>query len=70
MTDRRITLVGSSQMKHLSIRWNPATQEWFCSKCGRTSGHNSVLDAHAELDQYDCEVPAVEMPEPWSDQLE
>jgi hypothetical protein len=51
-------------MKHVSIRWNPATQEWFCTKCGRTSDHISVADAHAELDQYDCEIPTVEMPKP------
>ena len=53
-------------MKHVTILWNPATQEWFCTKCGRTSDHIRVQDAHAELDQYDCEVPAVEMPKPRS----
>jgi hypothetical protein len=24
-----------------NIRWNPATQEWFCMKCGRTSDHTT-----------------------------
>jgi hypothetical protein len=56
----------SSQMKHLSLKWNPATQEWFCVKCGRTSDHSNVQDAQAELDQFDCEVPSVEMPKPRS----
>jgi hypothetical protein len=52
-------------MKHL-IRWNAATQEWFCTKCLRTAEHTRVEDAHAELDQYDCEIPSGEMPNPWS----
>jgi hypothetical protein len=51
-------------MKHPVIRWNPIIGEWFCTKCGRTSDHITVADAHAALDQYDCEIPAVEMPEP------
>jgi hypothetical protein len=63
---KTLAISPSSQMKHLSLKWNPATQEWFCAKCGRTSDHISVQDAQVELDQYDCEVPAVEMPEPWS----
>src|ERR1700736_2903781 len=45
-------------MKHLVIRWNPATQEWFCIKCGRTSDHISEEDARVELDQHDCQVPS------------
>src|ERR1700687_1661525 len=45
-------------MKHLVIRWNPATQEWFCIKCGRTSDHISEEDAHVELDQHDCQLPS------------
>ena len=45
-------------MKHIHIRWNPATKEWFCTKCGRTSKHIGMEDAHAEIEQYDCEVPA------------
>ena len=47
-------------MKHLNIGWNPATKEWFCAKCGRTSGHANVHDAHKGLDQYECQVPSVE----------
>ena len=43
-------------MKHLVIRWNPATQKWFCIKCGRTSDHISEEDARVELDQHDCQV--------------
>ena len=49
-------------MKHLNIGWNPATKEWFCAKCGRTSGHANVHDAHKALDQYECQVPSVESP--------
>jgi hypothetical protein len=49
-------------MKHVTILWNPATEEWFCTKCGRTSDHISEQDARVELEQLDCEVPAVEMP--------
>jgi hypothetical protein len=45
-------------MKHLVIRWNPATQEWFCIKCGRTSDHISEEDARVELDQHDCQLPS------------
>jgi hypothetical protein len=47
-------------MKHLNIGWNPATKEWFCAKCGRTSDHAKVQDAHLELDQYECQIPSVE----------
>jgi hypothetical protein len=49
-------------MKHLNIGWNPATKEWFCAKCGRTSDDANVHDAHKELDQYECQVPSVESP--------
>jgi hypothetical protein len=45
-------------MKHLVIRWNPATQEWFCINCGRTSDKISEEDARVELDQHDCQVPS------------
>ena len=41
-------------MKHSHIYWNPATKEWFCTKCGRSSGLASVHDAHEKLDQYEC----------------
>jgi hypothetical protein len=49
-------------MKHENIRWNPATQEWFCAKCGRTSDHSKELDARFELEQYECNFPAVNLP--------
>ena len=49
-------------MKHLSVRWNPATREWYCTRCGRTSDHTSVQEAHVELDQYDCQLTSVEVP--------
>jgi len=49
-------------MKHLSVHWNPATREWYCARCGRTSDHTSVQEAHVELDQYDCQLTSVEIP--------
>jgi hypothetical protein len=50
-------------MRHEQIIWNPATPEWFCTKCGKTSDHASEQDAHFELEQQQCHVPWVEMPE-------
>jgi len=62
-----LTSCGSAApMKHVTILWNPATQEWFCTKCGRTSDHSNVQYAREEVDEYDCEVPAVEIPKPMS----
>jgi len=49
-------------MKHLDIRWNPATREWFCTRCGHTSDHASVHDAHVKLDQYECQIPSLKAP--------
>jgi hypothetical protein len=43
---------------HLHLTWNPGTKEWFCTRCGRTSDHQSIDDARMELDQYDCHVPS------------
>jgi len=54
-------------MKHENIRWNPATQEWFCPKCGRTSDHANEQDAHTELERYECHIPWVEMPRAFRD---
>lgn len=47
-------------MKHLTIRWNPAILQWFCTTCGRTSDHVSEQDARVELDQHDCQIPSVD----------
>jgi len=41
-------------MKHGEIRWNPATQEWFCVRCGRTSDHTAKQDGEGEIEQFDC----------------
>jgi hypothetical protein len=49
-------------MKHENIRWNPATLEWFCLKCGRTSDHTSEQEARQELEQWECRIQAAEMP--------
>jgi hypothetical protein len=50
------------EMKHLNVRWNPVTREWFCATCGRTSDEPSVHAAHEKLDQYECQIPSVETP--------
>jgi hypothetical protein len=49
-------------MKHLVIRWNPATREHFCMNCGRTSDAISAADAQERLEQYECKIPSVEAP--------
>jgi len=53
-------------MKHAVIRWNPATREHFCVRCGRTSDAISIADAQERLEKYDCIVPSVDVtiPEP------
>ena len=51
-------------MKHTVVRWNPATREHFCVRCGRTSDAMSVTDAQERLEQYDCIIPAVNVPIP------
>ena len=50
--------------QHLNLAWNPATKEWFCAKCGRTSDHALEHDAQVEVNQYDCRVPSVEVSTP------
>jgi hypothetical protein len=49
-------------MTHLKVCWNPTTREWYCTRCGRTSDHTSVQEAHVELDQYACQLTSVEAP--------
>ena len=51
-------------MKHLVIRWNPATQEYFCLKCGRASKELAIQDARKKLEQYECEIPSVDTASP------
>jgi len=48
--------MAQCSMKHENVRWNAATQEWFCAKCGRTSDHASEQDAHFELEQHECKM--------------
>jgi len=38
-------------MKHGELRWNPATLEWYCVRCGRTSDHLAIQAAKIELSQ-------------------
>jgi hypothetical protein len=52
----------AKSIKHEKISWNPATQEWFCTKCGRTSDHTSENDAYFEIEQFECHIPWVEIP--------
>jgi C4-type Zn-finger protein len=51
-------------MKHLVIRWNSATQEYFCQKCGRTSKEVAIQDAREKLERYECEIPSVDTASP------
>jgi hypothetical protein len=55
-----------ASMKHAVVRWNPATREHFCARCGRTSDATSIADAQEQLEQYDCLIPSVNVsvPEP------
>lgn len=55
--------MAQCSMKHENVRWNPATQEWFCVKCGRTSDHATEQEAHFELEQHECKIPWAEIPE-------
>lgn len=48
-------------MKHEQIRWNLGTNEWYCTRCGRSSGAASEDEARAKLEQYECVVPSVEV---------
>jgi hypothetical protein len=41
--------------QHREVSWNPATQEWFCMRCGRTSDHTFEDDARQELENFKCE---------------
>jgi hypothetical protein len=43
-------------MKHAELRWNPATQEWYCPQCGPTSDHLQKRDAEIELEQFECKL--------------
>jgi len=57
-----IEVIALLTMKHVQLRWNPATSEHFCTSCGRTSQAISIVDAQAQLEQYECEIPSVETP--------
>jgi hypothetical protein len=50
-------------MEHSKVRWNFNTRQWFCTTCGRTSDHVAEQDARVELDQFDCQLPYVEVAE-------
>ncbi len=42
--------------KH-EIEKNPLTDEWFCTRCLRTSDHLSKVDAERALSQFKCVEP-------------
>jgi len=47
-------------LKHESLRWNPGTQEWYCARCGRSSGCVDEPEAQLQLEKYECSLPSVE----------
>jgi hypothetical protein len=47
--------------RHLKVAWNPGTEEWFCTTCGRTSDRASAHEAQVELDEHECRMPSVEV---------
>jgi len=51
-------LADSRRVTHASLSWNPATQEWYCRDCGRTSDHQSIEYARAEMEHFPCALPA------------
>lgn len=53
----RLDCSMDQKMKHPELRWNPALQEWFCVKCGRTSDHSDYENAKIELEFFECELP-------------
>jgi hypothetical protein len=59
------------EMKHAVVRWNPATREHFCVRCGQTSDAISIADAQERLEKYDCVVPSIDvaMPEPGTETM-
>jgi hypothetical protein len=50
-------------VKHKKINWNPYSEEWFCIVCGRTSIRPKEEDARAEMEMYECQLPAQIIPE-------
>jgi hypothetical protein len=60
-----------SDMKHAVVRWNPATREHFCTRCGRTSDAIHIADTQERLEMYDCIVPSIDvaMPEPGTETI-
>ena len=49
-----------AEMKHVVVRWNPATREHFCLHCGQTTDAINIEDAQVRLEQYDCLIPSVD----------
>lgn len=54
----RDILAKKGASKHVVIFWNPATHEWYCRDCGRTSDHLDIRDARIEIEQFPCLPPA------------
>jgi hypothetical protein len=62
-------LAHGELMRNAVIRWNPATREYFCALCGRTSDAISDQDARERLERYECQIPSVDtsVPSPGSE---
>jgi hypothetical protein len=57
LAEARVDRSVDRKMKHPELRWNPALEEWFCVKCGRTSDHINQEDAKTELEFFECKLP-------------
>jgi hypothetical protein len=53
-------------MKHPELQWNPASKEWFCVRCFKTSDHLCREDAQVELNQSECGTDNCSKPNAWS----
>lgn len=51
-------LANSGRLTHHAfLFWNPATLEWYCRDCGRTSDHQNIEDARIEVEHFPCAPP-------------
>jgi hypothetical protein len=44
-------------MKHDELRWNADLEEWYCTRCGRSSDQHLLAEAQAEIELFDCNLP-------------
>ena len=55
---KRDALGENGTFNHLTLLWNPATLEWYCRDCGRTSDHQDIKDARTEIALFPCLPPS------------